>query len=73
MTQMPQEALGRLKPQEIELIHLIRTRFRFGRLEIVINDGVPHDLLKTVERIRLGNFSTDDVDSMPVQDVEFKK
>lgn len=73
MTQMPQEALGRLKPQEIELIHLIRTKYKFGNLEIIIRDGVPTDLLKTVERVRLGTFSTDEVDTVPPQDVEFRK
>jgi hypothetical protein len=70
---MPQEALGRLKPQEIELIHLIRTKYKFGNLEIIIRDGVPTDLLKTVERTRLGTFSTDEFDKRPLDDVEFKK
>lgn len=47
-----------LKPQEIDLIWLLRNKYRFGSVEIVMRDGLPNDLLKTVERTRLGNLST---------------
>ncbi len=43
-----------LKPQEIELINLMRIKYRFGTIEIVVRDGVPQDVLKTIERTRLG-------------------
>lgn len=43
-----------LKQQEIDLINLMRTKYRFGTIEIVVRDGVPQDVLKTVERTRLG-------------------
>jgi hypothetical protein len=42
-----------LKPQEIELIKLIRNKYRYGSVEIVVKDGVPLDLIRTIERERL--------------------
>lgn len=42
-----------LKPQEIDLIKLIREKYRFGTIEVVCKDGVPIDILRTVERTRL--------------------
>jgi len=50
---MTQDQILPLKPQEIDLIHLIREKYRFGTIEIVCKDGVPIDILRTVERIRL--------------------
>ena len=47
------ELLLPLKSQEIDLIRLIRSKYRFGRIEIDIRDGVPIDILRTVERQRL--------------------
>jgi hypothetical protein len=55
------EQLGQLKQQEIDLIHIIRTKYRFGNIEIIVRDGVPWDVLKTVERVRLGELSTNEV------------
>jgi hypothetical protein len=46
----------KLKPQEIDLINLIRTKYRFGTIEILVRDGIPQDILKTVERTRLGEI-----------------
>jgi len=46
--------LGTLHQTEIDLLWLIRTKYRFGEIAIVTADGLPRDLLKTVERIRLG-------------------
>lgn len=42
-----------LKPQEEDLIRLIRNKYRFGSIEVVTKDGLPIDILKTVERTRL--------------------
>lgn len=42
-----------LRPQEIELILLIRHTYRYGNIEVVIRDGVPIDIIKTIERVRL--------------------
>ena len=49
--------LGELHPQEIELIWQIRNRYRFGSIQIETRDGLPQDVLKTVERKRLGTFT----------------
>lgn len=48
-----------LKPQEIDLIHLIRTQYRFGKIEIITRDGVPVDIEKTVSRVRLSTSVID--------------
>lgn len=47
--------LGELHPKEMELIFLIRTQYRFGTIELVLRDGLPEDIIKTVRRNRLGN------------------
>jgi hypothetical protein len=39
-----------LLPREAELIRVIREEWRFGRIEIVVKDGIPLEVLKTVER-----------------------
>lgn len=38
-----------LHPNEVQLIQLIRNRFRFGFIEIVIKDGLPMRITKRVE------------------------
>ena len=50
---MTQEEILPLKPQEIDLIYLIREKYKFGTIEVVCKDGVPIDILRTVERVRL--------------------
>lgn len=52
-----------LRQQEIDLIFLLRKRYRFGNVEIVMRDGVPIDVIKTIERTRLGDLSTDGFDT----------
>lgn len=47
--------LGELHPKEAELIYLIRTQYRFGSIELILRDGLPEDIIKTVKRHRLGN------------------
>lgn len=42
-----------LRSQEEDLIRLIREKYRYGTIEILVKDGVPIDILKTVERTRL--------------------
>jgi len=48
--------LGVLDYREKELILLIRTKYRFGSIEILVRDGLPIDILRTVERKRLGRI-----------------
>lgn len=59
--------LGELKQQEIDLIYLIRNVYRFGEVTILTRDGLPQDVVKTVLRVRLGNLSTDYVDTLSKQ------
>lgn len=57
-----QEDIGTLYPQELELIWLMRNKWQFGTIEIIVRDGLPVDLIRTVERHRLGDkkkFSTE--------------
>jgi hypothetical protein len=56
--------LGDLKQQEIDLIYLIRHVYRFGEVTILTRDGTPQDVTKTVLRVRLGELSTDYVDTL---------
>lgn len=49
-----QESLGTLYPSEVELIYLIRTRYRYGRIEIEIRDGLPTFISRTIEREKVG-------------------
>lgn len=43
-----------LSRKEEQLIMMIRDKYRFGEMTILIQDGVPMDLLITRNRIRLG-------------------
>lgn len=42
-----------LHPNEWALIELIRSKYRFGEITLVTRDGLPMDILKTVERNRV--------------------
>lgn len=53
---MTEKEILPLKPQEIDLIYLIRNKYRYGTVEIMVRDGVPSDILRTIERVRLGSF-----------------
>lgn len=41
--------LGDLRDEEINLIHSIRNRFRFGELVIITRDGIPQQIRRYVE------------------------
>ena len=43
------EELVKLHPKEAHLIHLIRTKYRFGKIEISTKDGLPYQVVKTIE------------------------
>ena len=57
LTKQATKELGELHPQEAELLLLIRKTYRFGRITIETRDGLPFDILETVKRTRLGEFS----------------
>ena len=48
------KSLGKLHQKEIDLIYLIRTKYKFGSIELKLRDGLPQDIVKTIERERLG-------------------
>ena len=50
------EDIGELHPMEIDLILTLRHEFPFGKVEIEMRDGVPQQLLKTINRRKLGTF-----------------
>jgi len=56
------EDLLPLRQQEADLLHLLRNVYRFGNVEIVMRDGIPYDIIRTVERKRLGSLSTSEFD-----------
>lgn len=49
-----QEDLGTLFPSEVELLWLIRNKYRFGKIEIEIRDGLPTFIARTIEREKIG-------------------
>lgn len=53
-----------LRQQEIDLLYLLRHKYQYGSVEIIMRDGVPYDILRTIERVRLGDLSVDKVDGM---------
>ena len=53
-----------LKQQEIDLIYLLRNKYAYGNVELIMRDGIPVDVIRTVQRIRLGNLSTGDLNKM---------
>ncbi len=69
MKQVTAKDIGELNQNELDLIFLIRKKYRFGRLEIVVADGVPRDTLKTIERTRLGALSTEQIDEISSETV----
>lgn len=48
------ESLGEIDQREIELLHWIRTRFRYGEVLIETRDGRPYRISKATEYTALG-------------------
>lgn len=48
-TSKNEDDIKELHPKERELLRLIRTRFRYGRLTIITHDGVPQKVEETVK------------------------
>lgn len=40
---------GKLSPNEAELIRLIREKYRYGQITVVVHDGVPKRITETVK------------------------
>ena len=49
-----QESLGLLDQAEIELVHHIRNRFRYGQIVVEVRDGKPYRINKVTEYQTLG-------------------
>lgn len=45
--------LGELHPREIALLKKIREKYRYGVVEVQTYDGLPKQILKTIERENL--------------------
>jgi len=43
------EMIGELTPKELQLIWLIRNRFRFGEILMQVRDGAPFRIMKAFE------------------------
>lgn len=41
--------LGELRSEEIELIHYIREKYRYGEIIIQVRDGIPYRIRKVTE------------------------
>lgn len=54
--------LGDLSDAEIDLIMLIRKKYRYGEITVIMHDGQPRQVIKTVERKLLGSLSPEDFD-----------
>lgn len=59
--------LGEINQREIDLLFLIRNVYKFGEITILTRDGLPQDVVKTTLRVRLGDLSTDYVDTLSEQ------
>lgn len=44
-----EESLGKLDPKEVELLRLIRERFKFGEIIVQTRDGLPFKVVKATE------------------------
>lgn len=38
-----------LHPKEVELIKLIREKFRFGKITVILHDGLPQRIEETIQ------------------------
>lgn len=54
IAKISQETLGRLDQAEVDLIHHIRNRFRYGQIVVEVRDGKPYRINKVTEYQTLG-------------------
>jgi hypothetical protein len=57
------EDLGVIHENELALLHMLRTKYRYGKVEIETQNGIPVFVSRTVERDKLGRvvLSTSEV------------
>lgn len=46
-----------LRPEEVSLLHAMRNKFKFGKMEITLRDGIPVRIERAVEGIDLTRSS----------------
>lgn len=54
IAKVSQETLGHFDQSELDLIHHIRTRFRYGQIVLEVRDGKPYRINKVTEYQTLG-------------------
>lgn len=54
--QLNKEDLNGLHPMEVDLILNLRHEYRFGEVSVLVHEGIPQQILKTVKRKKLGTF-----------------
>lgn len=54
---LTQEDLGAMNTEEIALIHMLRHKYRWGKVVIEVANGVPTFLERTIERDKLGTIT----------------
>lgn len=53
-----------LTDAEMDLILLIRKKYRYGEIVVIVHDGQPRQVIKTIERKLLGGLSPQDFDEV---------
>lgn len=51
------EDLGSIHENELALLHMLRTKYRYGKVEIETQNGIPVFVSRTVERDKLGRIT----------------
>ena len=51
---LTQEDLGVMNTEEVALVYMLRTKYRWGKIVIEVANGVPIFLERTIERDKLG-------------------
>jgi hypothetical protein len=59
------EDLVPLHENELALLHMLRTRYRYGKVEIETQNGIPVFVSRTVEREKLGVVKLSTPDLVP--------
>lgn len=54
--QWSKEIFGELSEVEIDLILNLRHQYRFGEVTVLMHEGIPQQILKTVKRKKLGSL-----------------
>lgn len=56
------EDLGLIHENEVALLHMFRTKYKYGKVEVEIQNGIPVFISRTVERDKLGRVTLSPAD-----------